>query len=156
MTNSVRKAGKADLRAWAAMRVELWPESGLKAMLEELKDMVRKPRFQGWIAMDGVEPIGFAEAYVREFANGCDSLPVPFLEGIWVKKSHRRIGVGATLIRAVETWATGQGFVEIGSDAYLKSRVSRSSHVGWGFEEMERVVYFRKKLKRRLGKPKRA
>ncbi len=90
--------------------------------------------------------LGFAEVYVRDFANGCESQPVPFLEGIWVDRSQRRHGLGRQLIETIEAWARSKGFKELGSDAELHTTLSHRAHAGWGFEETERDVYFRKTL----------
>ena len=142
----IRRATLKDSKIWAAMRSKLWPEAGLKDLIAELPELLKRRRFRAWIAVDGASPVGFAEAFVREFANGCEQQPVAFLEGIWVQKSHRRKGVGRALVKTVEDWARQQGLKELGSDAYLGDRLSHSSHLGWGFNETEKVVYFRKKL----------
>jgi aminoglycoside 6'-N-acetyltransferase I len=90
---------------------------------------------------------GFAEIAIRKYANGCDSRPVAFLEGIWVSEEFRRCGIGAQLVSHIESFLTARGFHELGSDAPLDNGVSQSAHVGWGFSETERVVYFRKLLR---------
>lgn len=148
MPISIRIATKRDIPVWASMRYALWPDAGLKDLAKELPGMLKNRRLQNWIAMDGPSPIGFTEASIRDYANGCDSRPVAFLEGIWVRKSHRKKGIGKKLVKAVESWAARRGLVELGSDAYLRNRASHACHLGWGFEETERVVYFRKKLRR--------
>jgi aminoglycoside 6'-N-acetyltransferase I len=84
---------------------------------------------------------------VRAFANGCDSSPVPFLEGLWVDSAFRRQKIGQALVRAIEEWAVRRGFRELGSDAYLSARISHLAHRAYGFTETERVVYFKKKLR---------
>ena len=146
MATLIRRATLADRKIWAAMRIELWPEASLAVHSAELRGWLKRRRFRAWIAFEGDSAVGFAEAYVREFANGCEQQPVAFLEGIWVKKTHRRKGIGKDLIRSVEQWALAQGLKELGSDAYLGDTLSHRSHRGWGFHETERVVYFRKPL----------
>ena len=47
---------------------------------------------------------------------------------------------------AVEAWAREKGCSELASDALLESAESHRMHAGLGFEETERVVYFRKEL----------
>jgi len=75
----------------------------------------------------------------------CES-PCAFLEGWWVDDDVRRAGVGRALVAAVEQWARAHGFTELGSDALLDNALSHQAHRALGFEERERVVYFRKRL----------
>ena len=96
-------------------------------------------------APDG-NAIGFAEVSIRRSANGCDSQPVPFVEGIWVDPQFRLRGIGAQLIAHIEAFVTARGFHELGSDALIDNTASHAAHRGWGFAETERVIYFRKLL----------
>ena len=91
---------------------------------------------------------GFAEVSIRKFANGCETQPVAFLEGIWVEPPLRRQGIGRLLVEHIEAFAVARGFREIGSDALLDNEASHAAHRDWGFSETERVVYFRKALDR--------
>lgn len=143
---TIRQANRDDLGPWVSMRMQLWPESDRAAHLAELDDLSGDSRFRGWLALDGAAHVGFAEAFIRPFANGCDSRPVVFLEGIWVQPRYRRRQVGARLLGAVEQWATALGIDELGSDADIANELSLLCHGRWGFAEMERVVCFRKRL----------
>jgi len=99
---------------------------------------------------------GFAEVAVRKYANGCDTRPVAFLEGISVKPELRRRGIGASLIRHAEALLAERGFRELRSDTYIDDRQSQAAHLAWGFSETERVVYFRKRVvyfRKILGRP---
>jgi aminoglycoside 6'-N-acetyltransferase I len=90
---------------------------------------------------------GFAEASLRrDYVNGCVTSPVVFLEGIYVEPRARRQGAARALVDAVEAWARQIGCSELASDALLENDDSHSMHRGLGFEETERVVYFRKEI----------
>lgn len=143
----VRPAERRDLANWAQMRAELWPCSSRQEHLAELEEGFKSTSFRGWVALSDDRCIGFAEAYIRPFANGCDSRPVVFLEGIWVCPDFRRVGVGRALVESVAEWARAQGIYELGSDAELTNTLSQTCHLKWGFEETERVVYYRMKLR---------
>lgn len=143
----VRPAERRDLANWAQMRAELWPCSSRQEHLAELEEGFKSTSFRGWVALSDDRCIGFAEAYIRPFANGCDSRPVVFLEGIWVCPDFRRFGVGRALVESVAEWARAQGIYELGSDAELTNTLSQTCHLKWGFEETERVVYYRMKLR---------
>ena len=145
----VRQMATGDRAIWARMRAALWPEETVEAHTTSVDDALRSEEVWGFVAETGDgSPIAFAEVSVRKYANGCETAPVPFLEGIWVDDAWRRRGVGARLLRHVEPFLSARGFTELGSDALLDNLVSHASHRGWGFAETERVVYFRKPLAR--------
>lgn len=47
---------------------------------------------------------------------------------------------------AVSDWARSKGMSELGSDASLDNTTSHAMHAALGFDETQRVVYFRKAL----------
>jgi aminoglycoside 6'-N-acetyltransferase I len=146
MPLSIRLATKNDLTAWSLMRAALWPKHSVESHLADLKNQVSDPRFQGFVAEDEGALVGFAEASQRDFANGCDTKPVAFLEGIWVVEHSRRAGVGQQLVAAVEAWAKSKGLKELASDTETGNAGSVQAHSAWGFKEKVRTVCFCKKL----------
>ena len=60
----------------------------------------------------------------------------------------RRSGHGRALLKAAEDWARAQGYTEMGSDALLWNEVSHAAHKASGYEEVDRVVTFRKSLRK--------
>lgn len=142
----IHPATDRDLEEWARLRTKLWPGLSLSESRHELPELIRSQSLYGFLARSEGRAAGFAEASIRPFANGCDSRPVAFLEGLWVEEDARRKGTARALVRAVEEWARARGLSELGSDALLSNRESHAFHLGSGFEETERVVYFRKRL----------
>ena len=138
----VRTAEKADFPAWAAMRGRLWPEEDPAELERELPG---PPGTLGLVAEKEGRLIGFAEAAVRNYAEGSAG-PAAYLEGIWVEPEHRRRGVARALLAAVENWGRRQGLAHLGSDALLDNRVSHRWHSATGFAEVERLVVFGKPL----------
>lgn len=143
----IRNMETADRAAWAAMRAALWPDEDRTGLAEDTDEILGSDDSWGFMAeaRDGT-PVGFAEIAIRKYADGCETSPVPFLEGIWVREEFRRQGIGAALIRYVEDFLVARGYRELGSDALIDNTISHASHRGWGFAETERVVYFRKPL----------
>lgn len=132
---------------WLRMRLSLWPRGSRVEHAKEMAELVGDPNFVGFLAKDPeFGAVGFAEVFLRPYANGCESRPVPFLEGIWVDPEHRQKRVGVKLIEAIEEWCRDRGHHELGSDTGVNNILSRAAHASWGFEETERVVYFRKKF----------
>ena len=125
---------------WLALRVALWGE--------EAGDPADLPRGDGnFVALVDGQVIGFAEATIRrDYVNGCDTSPVLFLEGLFVDPVHRRQGMAGALVAAVANWGRAQGCSEFASDAELTNTDSHAMHRALGFDETERVVYFRREL----------
>ena len=146
MKVEIKTLNESMLGSWVNMRQELWPWATREQHLYEVKELIESGEFVAWAVWRGNEAIGFLELYVRPFANGCNSRPVPFLEGIWIEPAWRSNGIGRQLLNVAENWAKSKGHSEMGSDADLENINSHKAHLAWGFVETERVVYFRKGL----------
>jgi aminoglycoside 6'-N-acetyltransferase I len=144
----VRPMHAGDRAVWAWMRAALWPQESAAAHAKGIDELLAGAEAWSFIAEtpDG-RAAGFAEIAIRKYANGCDSAPVAFLEGIWVEPQYRRRGIGAQLIAHAEAFVAARGFRELGSDTQIDNAASQAAHLVWGFSETERVVYFRKLLK---------
>lgn len=142
----VRRAAAADLPAWDAMRVALWPDADDTP--EQLLAQLQRDDAGVWLASgDTGEAVGFAEATIRrDYVNGTRTSPVGFLEGLYVHPAWRRTGVGRALVDAIAQWTRERGCSELASDALIDNIESHAAHVAYGFEETERVVYFRKQV----------
>ena len=144
---TVRRAQLTDRAEHARMRAALWPDEDPDDLAADLEELLADPTQVAFVAeRDDGRLCGFAEASVRRYANSNDESPCAFLEGWWVDQDVRRSGVGRALLAAVEDWARAQGFTELGSDALLDNTLSHQVHRALGFQERERVVYFRKWL----------
>ena len=146
---NIAAATASDLADWAALRQALWPRHGLKGHAEQIAQMLEEPSdLANFIARsaDG-NAVGLVEAALRhDYVNGCQTSPVAFLEGIYVAPPHRRHGTARQLVAAVEQWARAHGCSEFASDAGIDNIGSHRMHAALGFEETQRVVYFRKAL----------
>lgn len=149
MRVTIREMGPEDVDLWAALAASLWPEDRIEVHRAEIARM-RGPGVggrRGFVAEAEGAVAGFAELGLRPYANGCEGRPVAFLEGIWVAPAARRHGVGRALVAHLEARARAEGLGEIGSDALIDNAASLAAHAAWGFEEIERVVCFRKALR---------
>ena len=95
---------------------------------------------------------GFIEVGRRNYAEGCRTSPVAYIEGWYVDADLRRRGFGAALVRAAEQWAHEQGLREICSDTEIDNELSIAAHKAIGYQEEERIVCFRKELNGAPGK----
>jgi len=147
----IEPVSKAHRDAWLALRIALWPDEQASIHAEDVDRMLAAPDADrpAWLAVDESGAIGFAEAGLRrDYVNGCETSLVAFLEGIYVAPEARRQGVGRALDRMVQDWAIVRGCREYASDALIDNRESHTFHAALGFEETERVVYFRRRLSR--------
>lgn len=137
---------------WLSLRNELWPNPVLQDHLAEMQSQLDEPgRFVHFLALDKeLRTVGFAEASLRhDYVNGTSSTPVAFLEGIFVSPEHRGQGIARKLIDAVTDWAAQHDCCELASDSLLENEPAHQMHKALGFEETERVVYFRKSIESR-------
>jgi aminoglycoside 6'-N-acetyltransferase I len=145
----IAPASAEDAGAWLELRLALWPGERREEFATEIASLLVDPGDTvNLIAhSDTGEAIGFAEADLRrDYVEGCKTSPVAFLEGIYVAPAHRRQGVAAALVRAVEDWGRQNGCIEFASDAVIDNLDSQAMHRAIGFTETVRVVYFRKEL----------
>jgi aminoglycoside 6'-N-acetyltransferase I len=133
---------------WLALRLALWPDASQAEHLAGMKDAVIRGHYIRLAkSPDGVA-IGFVEASKRvDYVNGTSTSPVAFIEGLYVSSDLRRVGVARALVAIVATWAIAEGCGELASDSLLDNSAAHAAHRALGFEETERVVYFRKALK---------
>ncbi len=149
MPMRVEPCHSADLADWATLRSLLWPFLGLDQHMVECAAALARPEDRAaFIAHEEGKAIGFAEASLRrDYVNGCETSPVGFLEGIYVETGWRNRGIARELVEAVKRWTLEQGCSELGSDALVDNHASHQMHNALGFEETERVVYFRQVLR---------
>jgi aminoglycoside 6'-N-acetyltransferase I len=92
---------------------------------------------------------GFIEVSLRNYAEGCTTSPVAYIEGWYVDEDLRRRKLGTRLVQAAEAWARDHGFTEIASDTQIDNTVSIHAHTALGYAEVDRIVCFRKRLDER-------
>jgi aminoglycoside 6'-N-acetyltransferase I len=134
---------RPDDRRWLTLRGRLWPGESEAEHLRSMVDAIARGHFVRLaLASDG-SAVGFVEASRRtDYVNGTNSLPVAFLEGLYVEPASRGSGVARALVAAVEAWAAAEGCTELASDSPLENIIAHAVHRALGFAETERVVYF--------------
>lgn len=145
----IRPVQPSDAAAWERMRQSFWPSSPGEHAVEiaAFFDGRSKRPAEVLIALDtNGQAIGFAELAIRDYAEGCYSGQVAYLEGWYVEPHARRQGAGAALIKAAENWGRAQGCTEFASDTGLENHVSEAAHRALGFVETDRIICFKKNL----------
>ena len=111
---SVRPFRPEDAVEVTAMMSALWPAGDPYDFSDESIFV--------WQRDDGPGLGGFVSFSVRAWAEGCESSPVPYIEGWWVAPNLRRSGEGRAL-------------------------GSLRAHEALGFEPTLRLQFFRKRLR---------
>ena len=144
----VRPARPEDASALARLRSALWPEGADSHHIEIAEYFAgRLPFVQAVLVAEHDGGLaGFAELSIRNIAESCTSGRVAYLEGWYVEPRLRRRGIGRALVAAAEEWGRAQGCTEFGSDTQIDNHDSAAAHLALGFEEVERLVCFRKPL----------
>lgn len=147
----VREFERGETDRWALLRGRLWPQADpaeLATQADEFLNGAEVPTIAAvFVAEDERgEALGFLELAVRSFSDGCDSMPIPHVEGWYVQPWARRRGVGRALLQAAEDWSRSHGFNELASDTEIDNDISLAAHMKFGFQEVERLIKLRKSL----------
>ena len=140
-------ASPSDVK-WLSLRSRLWPHAAESEHLRDMSDALARGHCVRLALTPHGSAIGFVEASKRvDYVNGTSSSPVVFLEELYVEPGWRRKGVARALVAEVERWALAERCSELASDSPLENVVAHAAHRALGFEETERVVYFRRALR---------
>jgi len=132
-------------RSWLALRTQLWPDGSESEHLRYMADALARGHFVRLASAPDGTAVAFVEASQRvDYVNGTSTSPVAFLEGLYVAPSARRKGVARALVAEIERWAAARGCSVLASDSPIENVMAHATHRALGFEEMERVVYFRR------------
>lgn len=145
---TIRELVESDRGHWVRLRDALWPGSLSDHDAETRKyfeNRLKAPIV--FVAEIDERLVGFLELDYRKYAPGCTSSPVPFVEGWYVEPALQRRGIGRALVEAAEAHARAAGHHEIASDAEIENANSLAAHLALGYEEVERVVCFRRALR---------
>ena len=147
MTFTIRRAAQEDKDSWVRMRQCLWPDAPLEYLNYDLDEVLSDPDQAVFVATraDG-SLVAFIEVSLREFAEGCETSPVGYIEAWFVDENIRGQKLGRELILTAENWARERGCTEMGSDTWLENEVSIQAHRKTGYDEVERLVHFLKHL----------
>jgi aminoglycoside 6'-N-acetyltransferase I len=147
MNITIRPFQHTDIDAWLRMASALWPDWKPEDLRPEVEATFNDPKWGCFVALRPDGSVGgFIEIGWRNYADGCLTKPVSYIEGWFVDPDLRGQGVGAALVQAGEDWARAQGYTEMASDTWLENEGSIRAHLALGYKEAERLVHFCKKL----------
>jgi aminoglycoside 6'-N-acetyltransferase I len=146
MEITIRRAIQEDKAEWFRMRKGIWPEAPDNYLDFDMDDILANNNNAVFFAMVEGNSAGMIEVRIKEYAEGCVTSPVGYLEAWFVDESLRGKGVAGALTQAAEDWAREKGCTEIASDTWLDNQASIRAHAKMGYYEAERLVHFVKQL----------
>lgn len=147
MSYTIRRATPEDKPEWLRMRQGLWPEAPSDYLSLDLDKLLNSPRAAIFVASNAQgQLLGFLEAGLRDYGEGCETSPVGYIEAWYVDPHVRGQKLGRELVHAAESWAREQGLTEMASDTWLENEASIAAHQKLGYWEVERLVHFVKRL----------
>ena len=143
----IKKANVQDAPALGMLASMLWPHHSEEEMAENFVELLKKMDAACFLAYDKDQPVAFAQCQLRyDYVEGTDYSPVGYLEGIYVMDTYRERGIARELLTACEEWAKSMGCREFASDCELGNDESLRFHLRTGFEEVNRIICFVKKI----------
>lgn len=145
----IKRAEVGDAKILSDLAIQMWPDPDPEELAEEFRELVMDEDAVCYIKYVDDQPIAFAQCQLRhDYVEGTDSSPVGYLEGIFVSDGYRKQGYAAELLLKCENWAKEKGCTEFASDCELDNEDSLRFHMALGFEEANRIICFRKDLRR--------
>ena len=143
----IRQMQASDIDGLVDLALALWPGHSREEMAGEMAPLLAAENAAvfGW--QEGGRWEAFAQCQLRhDYVEGCDTSPVGYLEGIFVREHLRGRGVAKALLGQCEAWARAQGCREFASDCELSNEGSLRFHLAAGFQEAGRIICFTKRL----------
>lgn len=147
MSYEIRRATAADKPEWLRMRQMLWYHLPAEYLQLDMDSVLGDRKRAVFVASnaDG-NLVAFVETSLRDYAEGCQTSPVGYIEAWFVDENIRGQKLGREMILTAENWAREKGCTEMGSDTWLENEASIEAHRKTGYFEVDRLVHFIKKL----------
>ncbi len=129
------------------MREEVYSSLDNEFHVIEMKQIFESPDWFCYFLVNGDKQIiGLAELSSRNIVDGCLSSPVAYLEGLYLKKEYRGMGLGREAIKIIKNWCKEKGFTELGMDTELTNLKAQKFFRAMGLQETYRIVQYRARI----------
>lgn len=143
----IREATQADTFALAELAIKMWSDNTISELQTEFLDLICSDNAVCFIKYVGNKEVGFAQCQLRnDYVEGTDTSPVGYLEGIFIEKEYRQRGYAKELLLKCEKWAKEKHCTEFASDCEIDNDTSLEFHLAMGFEEVNRIICFKKDI----------
>ena len=143
----IKVAVKNDARVLAALAIQMWNDNTVLDLEKEFEEIIESDKATCFIKYIDNMAIGFAQCQLRtDYVEGTETSPVGYLEGIFICEAYRKKGYARELLSVCERWAKEQNCSEFASDCELDNTASLRFHLAMGFEEVNRIICFKKEI----------
>jgi len=138
------KASNGNLEQLVELALELWPNNDYELLKSEFVYIIGHLNNIVYLSKsDNEEYIGFIHMSIRSgFVEGADTIPVGYVEGIYVKPNFRMKGVARELYDAGAEWAKSKKCTQIGADIGLFNDMCPDFYISMGFNEVNRIICY--------------
>lgn len=145
--HKIKKAADHHIEQITELAHLLWPDENISLLKKEMTHFHRDSTSELFICEDNDEMLGFAHVQLRyDYVEGTHTSPVGYLEGIYVRSTFRKQGIGKQLVEVCEDWSRFMNASEFASDVELTNKKSAAFHESLGFKEMTRIICYTKSL----------
>lgn len=143
-----KKYNDSNIESFIEMGQKLWKDIERNELVELLKQTINSDKYYILLAKNSDnQNVGFSIFSIRtDYVEGSINSLTGYLEGIFVEKGYRKMGIAKEFLRLGEGWCKEKGCSQIGSDTWLTDQESRNFHKKVGFWEEDEVVHFLKNL----------
>lgn len=143
----IKRATEIDALALAKLAVQMWSNHTLSELESDFAEIISNENAVCFMKYVEGKPIGFAQCQLRyDYVEGTQTSPVGYLEGIFIQEEYRHKGFAKELLQKCEKWANDKACSEFASDCELNNIDSLKFHLAVGFEEVNRIICFRKEI----------
>ena len=89
MDITIRSVTQEDKAEWFRMRKGIWPEAPDEYLNFDMDELLVDADYAVFFACVGDTPIGLTEVRMNDYAEGCETSPIGYLEGWFVEPEHR-------------------------------------------------------------------
>ncbi len=122
----------------------LWTDIEDKELNELLRNhYLGKEKILIFVNIKEDEAVGFINTTIRnDYVEGCSSLGVGYIEGIYVAAPYRRNQIAYKLLNEAKNYFKSLGLTEIGSDTEIENEMSQIFHKAIGFKEISTIKHY--------------
>ena len=131
----------------AQLAIKLFKDNDIDSLNKEFIDIINNENNRVFIYILDNKPIGFAQCGLRyDYVEGTSSSPVGYLEGVYIEEQYRKNGYARQLVESCIQFSKEKNAKEFASDCELDNTASLLFHKALGFEEVNRVICFKKDI----------